>query len=60
MATDQPEYPTGNMTWQVLNHANVHNYAVGAYNWYDTNPRRKTFRHLTNRIRTRLATIPMA
>ncbi|CEJ61431.1 Putative Fructose/tagatose bisphosphate aldolase [Penicillium brasilianum] len=36
MATDQIQYPAGNVTWQVLNHANVHDYAVGAYNCYNT------------------------
>lgn len=48
MATDQRQYPAGNVTWQVLNHANVHDYAVGAYNWYATNLRRGMFCNLTN------------
>ncbi|CAG8214379.1 unnamed protein product [Penicillium olsonii] len=33
---DQLDYPASNLTWQVLNHANVHKYAVGAYNCYNT------------------------
>ncbi|KAL3462652.1 ketose-bisphosphate aldolase [Aspergillus heterothallicus] len=30
------EYPKTNLTWQILNHASTHDYAVGAYNCYNT------------------------
>ncbi|KAH8689585.1 fructose-bisphosphate aldolase [Talaromyces proteolyticus] len=29
------QYPESNLTWQILNHANKHNYAIGAYNCYN-------------------------
>lgn len=33
MGSDNSTYPASNLTWQILNHANENNYAVGAYNW---------------------------
>ncbi|ODM15857.1 hypothetical protein SI65_08697 [Aspergillus cristatus] len=35
MANNPITYPTSNLTWQILNHANEHDYAVGAYNCYN-------------------------
>ncbi|BCR92390.1 class II fructose-bisphosphate aldolase [Aspergillus chevalieri] len=35
MANNHTTYPASNLTWQILNHANEHNYAVGAYNCYN-------------------------
>lgn len=34
MTSNHSAYPASNLTWQILNHANESNYAVGAYNWY--------------------------
>lgn len=31
---DNQEFPASNLTWRILRHAQQHNYAVGAYNWY--------------------------
>ncbi|KAH8433832.1 class II fructose-bisphosphate aldolase [Aspergillus melleus] len=33
---DEYMYPESNLTWRILNHASKHNYAVGAYNCYNT------------------------
>ncbi|KAE8327897.1 ketose-bisphosphate aldolase [Aspergillus sergii] len=35
MGSDNSTYPASNLTWQILNHANENNYAVGAYNCYN-------------------------
>ncbi|GFN21284.1 class II fructose-bisphosphate aldolase [Aspergillus tubingensis] len=33
---DNQEFPASNLTWRILRHAQQHNYAVGAYNCYNT------------------------
>ncbi|EYE93887.1 class II fructose-bisphosphate aldolase [Aspergillus ruber CBS 135680] len=35
MTSNHSAYPASNLTWQILNHANESNYAVGAYNCYN-------------------------
>ncbi|KAK1140165.1 hypothetical protein N8T08_010643 [Aspergillus melleus] len=36
VSNDGYTYPESNLTWKILNHASKNNYAVGAYNCYNT------------------------